>query len=194
MDKPKLVKLGVRAGRVPPVAMTCGDTEDDIGDTEDAIIKGSVGRDALVKAILAHRQRLCAAIGESRSGVTATSTTTGASVTSSTAGLQQTRPVPSALQRGFPRFWGLFRYALPRRIQERVFLPCYYELLEDYLAVQGRYRTPWARRWLKLCFTLRTVGMVAGCFSAMLVDKAVCCILSFLPKPVRDWLIQFRQQ
>lgn len=68
---------------------------------------------------------------------------------------------------GLPRFWELFPIILPRSIRERVYEPAYEELKEDYMRVRNRYRTPWAKRWVKFAFTVRTVYMVGQCFTAM---------------------------
>ncbi len=72
---------------------------------------------------------------------------------------------------GFPRFWSLFGYLLPRETRVRVFDPRQQELLEDYTLARRSYRTIWARRWLVFCFTFRTALMVLECFRAMAVDK-----------------------
>jgi hypothetical protein len=73
---------------------------------------------------------------------------------------------------------GLIRYLLPRETRERVFMPCHYELLGAYVTAR-RHRNKWFRRWLSICFTLRTAGMVAECLRVMLIDKAIRCLRFF---------------
>jgi hypothetical protein len=83
---------------------------------------------------------------------------------------------------GWPRFWELFGYCLPKKPRERVYEPGRNELLEDYLETRGRYRTAWSRRWLCFCFTFRTVLLVVDCWRALVTDKAVGIIL----QPIRS--------
>jgi hypothetical protein len=86
----------------------------------------------------------------------------------------------------FPRMWDLFSYLLPRQTRERVFEPARQELLEDYLT-SSSYRTPWARRWLTLCFTFRTALMVADCIRVMLISPVGLFLLWLVPTVVRRW-------
>jgi hypothetical protein len=72
---------------------------------------------------------------------------------------------------GFPRVWKLFAFALPREIRTRVFEPAHQELLEDYIIAQGLYQAKWPRRWLILCFSIRTILMVLDSLRAMLGAK-----------------------
>jgi hypothetical protein len=88
----------------------------------------------------------------------------------------------------WPRWWRLFSFVLPRSTRDRVFEPSFQELMEDYLATRGAYRTKWARRWLKFCFTLRTALMVGSCLRAWITDRGVAALLWFLPGPVREWV------
>ena len=81
---------------------------------------------------------------------------------------------------GWPRFWELFGFCLPRKICEEVDEPGRNELLEDYFLAR-KYRTKWARRWLTFCFTFRTVLLVADCWRVLLKNGAVKIILGFVP-------------
>lgn len=90
---------------------------------------------------------------------------------------------------GFPRFWELLGYVLPKKTRERVFTPTYQELLEDYVSVRRKYRTKWARRWLNFCFTFRTLLMIGDCFRAMMADKAFQLLLRLVPEPIKKWWV-----
>jgi hypothetical protein len=57
---------------------------------------------------------------------------------------------------GFPRVWSLAAFLLPQALRERVYEPAIQEMYEDYLLTRRAYRTKWSRRWLCLCFTIRT--------------------------------------
>jgi len=92
---------------------------------------------------------------------------------------------------GLPRFWRLFSYLLSRKSREELFEPAYNDMLQDYLETRGQYRTKWAKRWLKLVFTLKTVSMVCGCMRAALVEKGKNAILCLLPGPFRQWLARW---
>ena len=77
---------------------------------------------------------------------------------------------------GFPRWWRLFSFGLPRRIRKRCFDPAYEELLEDYFEAKTKYRTKGARRWLTIAFTFRTILMVLDCVRAVALDATVACV------------------
>lgn len=85
---------------------------------------------------------------------------------------------------GWPRFWELFGFCLPRKTRDKVYEPCHVELLEDYQLAR-KYRTKWARRWLTVCFTFRTTVLIADCWRVLLKDGAVKILLGFIPWPLR---------
>jgi hypothetical protein len=82
------------------------------------------------------------------------------------------------------RTWELFAFCLNRKTKQEVFEPLLDELKEDYLLAQ-RYRTPWAKRWLQFCFTLKTLAMVGGCLRVSISSKIVKLLLCFVPEAVR---------
>lgn len=83
---------------------------------------------------------------------------------------------------GWPRFWELFGFLLPRKTREKVYDEIRNELLEDYYYTRKKYRTKWARRWLTLCFTFRTFLVIGDCWRVLLgagVAKALLGLLLF---------------
>ena len=88
---------------------------------------------------------------------------------------------------GFPRVWALLGFLLGRRDRERIYEPAHNELLEDYVVAKRSYRTPWARRWLTFCFTLRTVLLLAACVRALLGGKVCTFLMTFLPARLKEW-------
>jgi len=73
----------------------------------------------------------------------------------------------------FPRFWDLFAYLLPSKIRAQAYEPALQELREDYLVARRRYRTNSSRRWLTLCFTVRTALLVVQSFRVLVGDRAL---------------------
>ena len=96
-------------------------------------------------------------------------------------------PIPILPPGSLFRFWRLFSYILPRSTRERVFEPAFQDLQADYLETRGKYRTAWAKRWLRFCFGVRTVLMVGGCLRAWVQDAIVSWLMSFVPAEVRRW-------
>lgn len=88
---------------------------------------------------------------------------------------------------GWPRFWQLFGFCLPKKTREIVYEPGRNELLEDYQLTRRQYRTKWARRWLAFCFTFRTVLLIADCWRVLLGQGAMKVLLGFVPHSVRQW-------
>ena len=89
---------------------------------------------------------------------------------------------------GFPRFWELFGFLLPRRKRDRIFTPAYQDMLADYLTTRKeRYRTPWARRWLNFCFTFRTFTLVLQCCKVTSCGVAFAVLLHLIPPAVKEW-------
>ena len=72
---------------------------------------------------------------------------------------------------GIPRLWELFPLILPRTVKERVYEPIHEELKEDYLAARKRWRTPWAKRYVTFCFTVKTIGLVCQSLWAAFGEK-----------------------
>jgi hypothetical protein len=72
----------------------------------------------------------------------------------------------SLSQSRFPRMWQLFPFLLSREVRERVYEPSYQDLLEDYVRAQALRTTKMARWWLWACFSIRTIGLLAGSIGA----------------------------
>jgi hypothetical protein len=68
-----------------------------------------------------------------------------------------------------------------------VFEPAYQELCEDYLLTRRAYRTKWAKRWLVVCFTVRTVLMVLDCIRAVCADRSIRFLAQLVPVPLKRW-------
>jgi hypothetical protein len=89
---------------------------------------------------------------------------------------RESSPSAGESTRRKPTSWlgtlALFGRLLPRKTRKRVFTPAYEEIKEDYLEA-CKLCTPWKRRWLSCCLVFRTGLMVADCFRALLVDRAV---------------------
>lgn len=65
--------------------------------------------------------------------------------------------------KGLPRMWLLFAFILSHKVRHEVFYPCFNEFLEDYVFARKKYRTTWAKRWLAVAFSWRTVRMIGQC-------------------------------
>lgn len=91
---------------------------------------------------------------------------------------------------GWPRFWDLFRYLLPKKTQESLYDPAHAELLEDYLTSK-RYRSKWAKRWINFCFSFRTILLILDCWRVLLIEKSTGFLLLFLPSELREWISRF---
>ncbi|WP_417378171.1 hypothetical protein [Gimesia sp.] len=87
---------------------------------------------------------------------------------------------------GWPRFWEMGQYLLPKKTRERVYTPAHQELTEDYIKTR-KIRSKWARRWLNLCFTFRTLLLITDCWRALLTDKSFQMLLKLVPVPFREW-------
>jgi hypothetical protein len=86
----------------------------------------------------------------------------------------------------FPRLWNLSAYILDHKTREKIYQPAAEELIEDFLESRRKYRTPWARRWLTLCFTLRTLFLFSACFRNMVGTAALNFLVGWLPAPIRE--------
>jgi hypothetical protein len=82
----------------------------------------------------------------------------------------------------FPGLWHYLGFVLPRSLRLRVYEPSHQELLQDYLNV-SRIRTKWVRRWLALCFTIRTVITIVDCLRVWWVEQ----IAKLIPAQLRAW-------
>jgi hypothetical protein len=78
----------------------------------------------------------------------------------------------------------LFKFLLPRKICDESFEPDYNDLLEDYLLVR-RYRSSWARRWLKLCFVVRAISIIVACLWVLCGSKLRSLAMMLVPESVR---------
>lgn len=88
---------------------------------------------------------------------------------------------------GWPRFWELGQYLLPKKTRKRIYEPAHQELLEDHILIKKRYRTKWAKRWLNFCFAFRTLLLFSDCWRALLANKAFQMLLKLVPVPIREW-------
>jgi hypothetical protein len=98
---------------------------------------------------------------------------------------------------GFPRFWELFGFILPRQTRELVFTPAYHDLLADHLlAQQHRFQSRHARWWIRFCFTLRSGCLAFECLAVALKRKGWVLILFLVPPGIREqvwaWFRVFR--
>jgi hypothetical protein len=73
----------------------------------------------------------------------------------------------------FPRLWTMFSFILPRKVRNEVFEPALEELKEDFLVARKLRSTRGQRRWLTICFTVRTIILVAQSIRAWLGDRTV---------------------
>jgi hypothetical protein len=89
----------------------------------------------------------------------------------------------------WPRLWELLSFLLPRNTRERVFEPCRNELLEDFQRAK-KYKGKWESRWLRICFTLRTVLLVLDCWRAMIADKALSFFFKGVPESIKRWWLR----
>jgi len=62
------------------------------------------------------------------------------------------------------RVFELFGLIFSPRIRDQIYEPFTYELREDYLEAKKRFRTPWAKRWILFCISVRFVGLILVCF------------------------------
>lgn len=93
----------------------------------------------------------------------------------------------SKVRPGWPRFWELFQYILPKRIREKVYEPGHNELLDDYLLTRRKFRTWFARAWLNFCFTLRTLLLILDCWRVLLAEKSIGFLWMGVPERVKQW-------
>lgn len=95
-----------------------------------------------------------------------------------TLGIEAPREVPIVRSElcdglfGWPRVWKLFSLCLPAKVREQTFDPSFSVFVRDYLQQRKRNRSRWARRWLHIAWTIRTVAMVAECARAASWDRA----------------------
>jgi hypothetical protein len=73
----------------------------------------------------------------------------------------------------FPRLWSLLPFALSRKTRERVYEPAHQELLEDYIRACSLKGGRGLKRWLIICFTIRSIVMVGQCIAASMGDKGL---------------------
>jgi hypothetical protein len=71
----------------------------------------------------------------------------------------------------FRRLWTLVSFAFSRDVRERIYEPAHQELLEDLIRAQAISSGKWAKRWLIICFTVRSFIMVAQSLGVSLGDK-----------------------
>jgi hypothetical protein len=86
---------------------------------------------------------------------------------------------PANQEAGFPQFWGIFPFILPKSIRISAYEPSHEELLEDYYNAR-QYKTKWAQRWLTVCFTIRTISVVLICFRVWGVGKVMKPLIAII--------------
>ncbi len=91
---------------------------------------------------------------------------------------------PAALP-DFPRIWELAGYLLDHKSRRDVYDPSIEELKEDYYITRRKYRTRWARRWLRFSFAVRTIGLFFSCFRNMIGVVIRFLLLCWLSAPAR---------
>ena len=86
-------------------------------------------------------------------------------------------------QASFPRFWELFGYVLPKSIRQKAYEPYVDELKQDYITARAnpKNRRKWARRWLWLCFFVRTFATSVTCLRLFAVDSCWKWLFALLP-------------
>lgn len=93
---------------------------------------------------------------------------------------------PQTPPTGWPYFWDLAKYALPRKTRERVYEPAHHELLED-LEESKKYKSKVARIGLALCFSFRTTLLFLDCWRALLTDKSFHLLIEVMPTAITEW-------
>lgn len=86
----------------------------------------------------------------------------------------------------WPRFWDILAFALPKKIREQVYEPYQNELLEDYLLAK-KFKGKWARRWIALCFSVRTVIAILASFRVAGLNKLLAPFRKLWPR-LREFL------
>jgi hypothetical protein len=59
-------------------------------------------------------------------------------------------------------FWELFSFILPAKTRKEAYEPAFNDLKADYVRAL-QFKSSSEKRWLKFCFTIRTVAMVINC-------------------------------
>jgi hypothetical protein len=73
------------------------------------------------------------------------------------------RPHPKPIGSTASKFWDILGFLFSRRMREHVYDPVIEELKEDMLLARARRRSPAARRWLQVCFFVRTSVVFLDC-------------------------------
>jgi hypothetical protein len=71
----------------------------------------------------------------------------------------------------FPACWSQFRFLLPNKVRKAIYEPSIEELKEDYILAQAELTGTWGRRWMVVCFTIRTINVVWQSLWACFSDK-----------------------
>ncbi|QDT94152.1 hypothetical protein [Gimesia algae] len=87
---------------------------------------------------------------------------------------------------GWPYFWDLLKYSLPKRIREKLYTPAHLDLLNDYNESRV-YRKKYERIYLNFCFGLNTLWLYLDCVWRLVVEKSYGLVLFLLPEEVREW-------
>lgn len=101
-------------------------------------------------------------------------------------GLSKVRNIGSGLD--FRRFVDLLGHLLPRTLRIETWEPHKENLVADYLEVR-RYRTPWAKRWLKFCLGVNVLLAFVDCIRVGLQSQLGKFIVSLLPPRLREWIL-----
>jgi hypothetical protein len=104
--------------------------------------------------------------------------------------LESTVAEPLPGEAGFPRFWEILAYLLPRDSRQRVYEPARAELLEDYLLSRSCRRGWWSRLAVDAVFLVRTLLLAGECGRVLFASRVVQFWL-WVVGLVVAWVIRF---
>jgi hypothetical protein len=90
-------------------------------------------------------------------------------------------------RRDLSRKFELLGAFLPPSIRATAWEPSRQELLEDYVDLRRRVRTPWERRYIVACVAVRAAIALADCLRVCLGDKGLGLVGRVLPAALRHW-------
>ncbi len=84
--------------------------------------------------------------------------------------------------------WNLLGFLFSHKMRKEIYTPVIEELKEDLLIARTKCRTRMQRRWVQMCFLLRTFGVLLACFrvaTGRLLGRAI-------PNTIRQWFSLMR--
>lgn len=84
--------------------------------------------------------------------------------------------------------WNLLGFLFSHKMRNEIYAPVIEELKEDLLIARVKCRTRTQRRWIQLCFGLRTFGVLQACIrvaTGRLLGRAI-------PNTIRQWFSLMR--